>query len=86
MENARVEALRAWIFDVVRKEILAVGDDFGPESPLLEYGLDSLAITQLLLAIEENTGVWIEESALTPENFESCATLARCVHARLSSG
>jgi hypothetical protein len=36
-----------------------------------------------MLSIEENTGVWVDESLLTPENLESSETLAACVHEHL---
>ena len=35
---------------------------------------------ELLLAIEESTGVWVDEGLLTPEILESSVTLAACVH------
>jgi acyl carrier protein len=61
------------------RELVDLGPGFGPSSDLRAAGLDSLAITQLLLAIEERTGVWIDESRLTPENLASPATLAACI-------
>ena len=30
-----------------------------------------------MLSIEESTGVWVDESLLTPENLESAESLAR---------
>ncbi len=32
------------------------------------------------------TGVWVDESLLTPENLASARTLAACVHALLEAG
>lgn len=69
------------VVEIVRGELLAVGPEFSARSNLVEAGLDSLALTQLLLAIEERTGIWVDESLLTPENLESAETLAACVHA-----
>jgi hypothetical protein len=37
-----------------------------------------------MLSIEESTGVWVDESLLTPENLESSLSLATCVHEHLS--
>ena len=73
--------LVAIVFDVVRHEVLRVGSDFTPQSRLVDAGLDSLAVTQLLLGIEERTGLWVDESLLTPENLESAESLGRCLHA-----
>ncbi len=53
------------------------------KSNLVEAGLDSLAVTQLMLSIEEVTGVWMDESLLTPENLETSETLATCVYEQL---
>jgi acyl carrier protein len=80
------ESLQARIFEILRDELLSVGDDFTPRSNLVEAGLDSLAVTQLMLAIEESTGVWVDESLLTPENLENVETVAAMVHERLHAG
>ncbi len=81
-DRARLERL---IFEILRDELLEVGADFDPRSDLIAAGLDSLAVTQLLLAIEERTGLWVDESLLTPENLESVETLAALVHAELGA-
>lgn len=77
------EAVAKRIFEILRDELLDVGPEFTPRSDLVESGLDSLAVTQLLLALEEETGVWVDESGLTPENLESAETLAALVHEKL---
>ncbi len=48
------------------RQLLAVGADFNPQSDLVAAGLDSLAVTQLMLAIEERTGIWVDESRPRP--------------------
>ena len=67
------------IFEILRDEILEVDASFTPRTNLVEAGLDSLAVTQLLLALEESTGIWVDESLLTPENLASAEALAACV-------
>ena len=69
------------IYEILRDEILEVDASFTPRSDLVEAGLDSLAVTQLLLALEESTGIWVDESLLTPENLASAEALAACVAA-----
>jgi acyl carrier protein len=78
------DRLAELIHRILRDELLEVSEDFTPASDLIEAGLDSLAVTQLMLAIEENTGVWVDESLLTPENLASAETLAACVHEHVS--
>ena len=74
------EELEQRIFDIVREGILSVDDTFTKETNLIEAGLDSLALTQLMLAIEESTGVWVDESLLTEETLASVLTLSALVH------
>ena len=75
---SRAELVRI-IFDILRTQLLSVGSEFTERSSLVDAGLDSLAVTQLLLAIEEATGVWVDESLLTPENLANAESLAACV-------
>jgi acyl carrier protein len=74
------ERLGELIHRLLREELLSVEEDFTTRSNLIEAGVDSLAITQLMLAIEEATGIWTDESLLTPESLENVETLAACVH------
>ncbi len=79
------EALTERIYEILRSELLAVGDEFTPKSNLVEAGLDSLAVTQLMLAIEESTGIWVDEGLLTEETLASAESLAACVHGQLQA-
>ena len=83
---ADVEGLTRFIFETLRDDLLSADDSFTPETDLVDAGLDSLAATQLLLALEEHTGVWVDESVLTPENLASSEALARCVHGFVAAG
>jgi acyl carrier protein len=84
MAGTSREELTTRVFELLRDEILSPDGNFSPSSNLIEAGLDSLAVTQLMLSIEEFTGVWVDESLLTPENLESAATLAELVHGQLA--
>ena len=86
--NARVwdqDQLANLIHQTLRDELLSVGHDFVTSSNLIDAGLDSLAVTQLMLSVEEATGVWVDEGELTPENLENSETLARCVLGHLNN-
>jgi len=80
MQEWTRDRLAELIHRILRDDLLQVSDAFTPASNLIEAGLDSLAVTQLMLSIEESTGVWLDESLLTPENLASSETLAACVH------
>lgn len=71
------------VVDSVR-QLLSPGADFSAQSDLVAAGLDSLAVTQLMLAIEDRTGIWVDESRLTPENLHSAETLAACVYEQMA--
>ena len=79
------EALTQRVFEILRDQLLDVGADFTPRSNLVAAGLDSLAVTQLMLAIEESTGLWVDESLLTPEHLASAESLASLVYGQLRS-
>ena len=83
MAGTTQEELTQRVFEILRDGLLDVGDDFTPRSNLVAAGLDSLAVTQLMLAIEESTGVWVDDSLLTPENLESAESLASLVYRQL---
>ena len=80
-----VEKLADQICEILRDDLIEVGLDFTPASGLVESGLDSLGLTQLLLAVQETTGVWVDESLLTPEVLANSLSLAACVHELLES-
>jgi acyl carrier protein len=85
MSEHTQDSLTARVFEILRDEILSADSGFTPQTNLVEAGLDSLAVTQLMLSIEESTGVWIDESLLTPENLENAEALAALVHAELEN-
>jgi acyl carrier protein len=85
MADWSLDALIEQIHAILRDEILSVEQGFTPESNLVESGLDSLAVTQLMLSIEERTGVWVDESLLTPENLATSVSLAALVYEQLRS-
>jgi acyl carrier protein len=79
------EAIAQRVFEILRDQLLDAGAGFTPRSNLVAAGLDSLAVTQLMLAIEESTGLWVDESLLTPEHLESAESLASLVYGQLRS-
>lgn len=63
--------------EIVTQDVLEVGPDFNAQSNLFDAGLDSMAIMQLLLLIEQNFGVQLPAAKLTQEHFSSVDDLAR---------
>jgi acyl carrier protein len=83
MDGLTREVLTQRVYQVLRDELLDVDESFTTRSNLVDAGLDSLAVTQLLLWVEETTGIWVDESLLTPENLESAESLATLVFQQL---
>ena len=65
---------------LVSERLLEVQPGFGLESNLYDNGLDSMAIMQLLLLVEEEYGVAIPDCALTRQNFQTVRQVAQLIH------
>ena len=74
------DELVAMLVDVLETEVLRSDVSLDRSSGLEESGLDSLKLTQVLLSVEERTGLWLDEENLTPENLETVGTLADCLY------
>ena len=73
------------LLELVSQDILEVGPDFNAQSNLFDAGLDSMAIMQLLILIEQNFGVRLPAAKLTRANFSSVADLARLMDSEADS-
>ena len=58
------------------KEIFNQNGACSNETDLIEAGLDSMIMIELLLLIEEKYGFWVPEAYLTEENFKNVRILA----------
>lgn len=76
------------LLGLVRDDHLLDGidDDFDVLASLPEAGLDSMAIMQLLLLIEDRFGIWLPEEDLTRENFACIRSLAVALIRRHAAG
>ena len=88
-ENTPTQAPTATCAQVRRilaEQIMELPAGFSDDADLFAAGLDSMAIMQLLLALEEAFGVSIPMGAVTRENFESIRRIAAQVAEGESSG
>jgi acyl carrier protein len=69
-------SLEESILNLVREEILQVPPGFGSRSDLFEAGLDSMAIMQLLLLLEERFGVAIPAGSVSRANFQTTKAIS----------
>ena len=61
----------------------AITADLEPATLLVDVGLTSMDMVNLMLAIEAEFDFTIPQSDITPENFQSVATLERLVVSQL---
>ena len=71
------------LFSLIAKNVLNLPGGFDFESDLARAGLDSMALMQLLILIENNFGLVISEADLSRERFTSIHSLASLISERL---
>jgi acyl carrier protein len=87
---ARLEGLRMQSFDAdIRRRIVvlvrtileqnSIIADVLPESRLVDVGLTSMDMVNLMLGVEAEFDFTIPQAEITPENFQSVETLERMV-------
>jgi acyl carrier protein len=61
----------------------AIAADLEPATLLVDVGLTSMDMVNLMLAVEAEFDFTIPQADITPENFQSIATLERLVVSQL---
>ena len=79
ISHTNATSQKSKLLELISQDILEVGPEFDTRSNLFDAGLDSMAIMQLLLLIEQNFGVRLPASKLTREHFSSIEDLARLI-------
>jgi acyl carrier protein len=69
----------ARILELIDGQLIELPAGFGPEEDLFEAGLDSMAIMQLLLILEEEYGTVIPMGEVTRDNFHTSTAITRLV-------
>lgn len=67
------------LLELIRRDILDRPEPLTPETDLFAAGLDSMAIMQLLLAIEERWQISIDPADLSRENFATAPRIAALI-------
>ncbi len=80
--NPTREPLEKQLVQLIRERLLETQPGFDADSNLYDNGLDSMAIMQLLVLVEEGYGVAIPESDLTRQNFSTTRQLAERIRER----
>ncbi len=75
------ETLEQQLVTLLRERLLETTVPMDAGTDLYTLGLDSMAIMQLLILVEEEYGVSLPESSLTRENFSTAQQLAQLIRA-----
>lgn len=70
------EPLEQQLVHLVSERLLETQPGFNADSDLYDSGLDSMAIMQFLILIEEEYGVSLPEGELTRQNFSTVRSVA----------
>lgn len=76
------EILEPELTELIGSRLLETASPLEPETDLYSVGLDSMAIMQLLILVEEEYGVALPECALTRQNFRTVRDLAQLIKAQ----
>lgn len=79
------QTLATELTELIQTQVLEPAEPLQTDTPLFENGLDSMAIMQLLLLIEQRYGVMLSASELTAENFARPRDIARLLHGQLAA-
>ena len=63
-------------------QLLALPDDFPSDGDLYEQGLDSMALMQLILLLEQEMHVHIVPGDLDKKHFQSLASLVALINSK----
>ena len=77
-----LKTLEPELVKLLRERLLETPVQFDADTDLYGVGMDSMAIMQLLILIEEEYGVALPECALTRENFATARQLALLIQAQ----
>ena len=80
--NPALESIEQQLVTLISERLLETQSGFDADSNLYQNGLDSMAIMQLLVMVEEEYGVAIPERDLTRQNFSTTRHLAQLIRER----
>jgi acyl carrier protein len=86
MQNANADIqgrILALVTAILKQNAIAA--DVQPESRLVDVGLTSMDMVNLMLAVEAEFDFTLPQSLITPENFQSVETLQRMIVGQLQT-
>ena len=74
------------IRSLISAQLFPLADDFSADADLYEEGLDSMALMQLILALEQEFGVVVQPEDLDREHFKTLQAIAGLVETKRDDG
>ncbi|MBK1831396.1 hypothetical protein JIN77_11710 [Verrucomicrobiaceae bacterium R5-34] len=82
-ENAvSIDAVRS----LISERLFPLADDFAAEADLYQEGLDSMALMQLILGLEQEFAVQVLPEDLDREHFKTLQAIAKLVETKRHGG
>ena len=82
--TAGVDILEEKLFTLIGANVLELPPGFDRDADLSRAGLDSMALMQLLILIENNFGLMLSEADLSREKLNSIRSMAALIRQRLA--
>ena len=70
------------LLEILQQDVLESDEAITPETDLFALGLDSMAIMQLLLFIEDEFGIALEPTDLSRDHFQTAAKITRLLESK----
>ena len=83
MDNKMLADIKSIVTNTVGKNV--VPDPLADDYPLVGNLLDSLAVTNLIVALEEHFGFVFNDDELSAEAFENALSLAELVSSKIEA-
>lgn len=64
---------------IISEQVIPLHDAFGDDSDLYQEGLDSMALMQLILQLEQGFDIRLDASDLGRENFQSLRSIEQLI-------
>lgn len=73
------------LLEILQQDVLESDDPITSDSDLFALGLDSMAIMQLLLVLEDEFGVALDPTDLSRDHFQTPAKIIQLIESKRAS-
>ncbi|MBK7344580.1 MAG: acyl carrier protein [Saprospiraceae bacterium] len=80
MSHFTMNDIEQKLCNFIEYDLLEEAHRISPDTPLLETGIDSLSIIEILLFAERTFHTTLPDSILTKENLQTVSHFAQCIY------